>query len=163
MSQPKFGYAAVLLSMALCAPAWGISKCTAPDGSVTFQDAPCSGQAKAAQQTNAAPPITRNVMSPSDMAKNFEAQVPAATAAAAQEKARYAKELEAETKKSPPPLALGMSKLDVEQLWGRPSRVSSSATTLGSIEIWHYPRGRYQTDSLTISNGKLTNITSLQH
>lgn len=37
--------AAVLLAIA-AAPAWAINKCTGPDGSVAFQDAPCAATAK---------------------------------------------------------------------------------------------------------------------
>lgn len=32
------------LMAALCAPVWAINKCTSPDGSVAFQDAPCAGK-----------------------------------------------------------------------------------------------------------------------
>lgn len=35
--------AAAALSV-LCTPAWAVNKCTGPDGTLTFQDAPCAGK-----------------------------------------------------------------------------------------------------------------------
>lgn len=37
-------YAVLLLSALAVSPAWAVNKCTGPDGSVVFQDAPCAGR-----------------------------------------------------------------------------------------------------------------------
>lgn len=39
--------ACAIAGAAFAAPAWAINKCTQPDGSVTFQDAPCAGKGEA--------------------------------------------------------------------------------------------------------------------
>ena len=44
MIQKKLTCTAMMLSMVLCAPAWGINKCTGADGKITFQDTPCIGK-----------------------------------------------------------------------------------------------------------------------
>ena len=43
----KLTYLAMLFAFALGTPAWAVNKCTAADGKVSFQDAPCTGQGEA--------------------------------------------------------------------------------------------------------------------
>jgi cytoskeletal protein RodZ len=128
-----------------------------------YQDTPCAGQPRSTRQDDAARQPLKNVQPPSEVSKYFEAQIPAAAAKAAAAKAAYAKEQAIEANREPPPLTVGTWQFDVERLWGSPSRTSKSVTAMGTIEIWHYPRGRYMSQSLTFHDGKLVNITSLQH
>ncbi|MBP8140597.1 MAG: DUF4124 domain-containing protein [Acidovorax sp.] len=82
MSQSKWACVAVLLSLALCAPAWGISKCTGADGKVTYQDVPCAAAIPKTetvkiwsnQNSSHAEPSSRSVQ------PNFDLVAPAAGA-----------------------------------------------------------------------------------
>jgi hypothetical protein len=63
----KFTAAAVLLPF-LCAPVWAINKCTAPDGKVSFQDAPCNvgtgGHIDVRPASGSAPPPAGDSIAP---------------------------------------------------------------------------------------------------
>lgn len=47
-----FRASAIAAVCLLCSHAWGINKCTAVDGKVVFQDAPCSGKGEELKLTN---------------------------------------------------------------------------------------------------------------
>lgn len=100
MSQSKWACAAVLLSVALCAPAWGISKCTAPDGSVTFQDAPCSGKG---EQISVKP-----------ASGNATARTPVTTEKPAEPQKQISENKQATAPEQYPPTAPTKTQLDIE-------------------------------------------------
>ena len=77
--------AMVFAALAAAGPALAVHKCTAPDGRVTYQDAPCVGGKS--QEVDVSPPVAGDKVPPSSEAARMEAQV------AASQRSRRALEL----------------------------------------------------------------------
>ena len=77
--------AMLVLALAACGPALAVNKCTAPDGRVTYQDAPCVGGKT--QEVDVSPPVAGEKVPPSSEAARMESQ------AAASQRTRRAMEL----------------------------------------------------------------------
>ena len=77
--------AMLILALAACQPALAVQKCTAPDGRVTYQDAPCVGGKSEAVDVST--PVTAEKAPPSSEAARIEALV------AASQRSRRALEL----------------------------------------------------------------------
>ena len=67
--------ALLFLGLAACGPAVAVNKCTAPDGSVTYQDGPCAGGKS--QEVDVSPPVSGDKVPPSREAARIEGQVAA--------------------------------------------------------------------------------------
>ena len=79
--------ATLLLAMAAGGPAWGVNKCTSPDGRVSYQDAPCIGGRSDAVDVQPAVSAGPGGNPPSAEAARIERQV------AASQRSRRALEL----------------------------------------------------------------------
>lgn len=77
--------ATLFLAMAASGPALAVNKCTAPDGRVTYQDAPCVGGIS--QEVDVSPPVGGEKVQPSPEAARIEGVI------AASQRSRRALEL----------------------------------------------------------------------
>ena len=77
--------ATLLLAMAASGPAFAVNKCTAPDGRVTYQDAPCVGGKS--REVDVSPPVAGEKVQPSPEAERIEGVI------AASQRSRRALEL----------------------------------------------------------------------
>ena len=77
--------AMLFVAMTACGPAMAVQKCTAPDGRVTYQDAPCAGGK--AEAVDVSTPVSAEKAPPSSEAARLEGLV------AASQRSRRALEL----------------------------------------------------------------------
>ena len=77
--------ATLLLAVAASGPALAVNKCTAPDGRVTYQDAPCVGGKS--REVDVSPPVAGEKVQPSSEAERIEGVI------AASQRSRRALEL----------------------------------------------------------------------
>lgn len=64
-----------LVIVLFSAPGWAVNKCSGADGKVVFQDAPCPDGSRKLNPTEPSVPKPSAVMSASDVARSFEAQM----------------------------------------------------------------------------------------
>lgn len=110
--------AAITVICLLCSPAWAINKCTAADGKVSFQDAPClgAGQVISTRQTIAPPSVNGAV--PDWKSRAAEADKRLAIVAAID-------------RREP---AIGMNGGQLQQAMGLPNRINTGDYKTGSTQ-----------------------------
>lgn len=112
--------AAIMVSAAICAPAWAINKCTGPDGKVVYQDAPCQGKGEAISATPAAGAAQQQA---AQGPQNWKLK-----AAQADERVRIRSAVLAGVP------ALGMTGIELEQALGLPDRINTGEYSSGSTQ-----------------------------
>lgn len=104
------------------------NKCTAADGSVTFQGSPCAAATKGeALKFDYVAPSTER-----------DAKIGAAIAGGR--------------------VRTGMTAAEVKRSWGSPSKINASVGSYGKHEQWVYERENYKNQYLYIQNGILTSM-----
>jgi hypothetical protein len=104
------------------------NKCTAADGSVSFQDSPCAVATKGEV-------VKLDHVQPST---EHDARIGAAIAAGR--------------------VRTGMTAAEVKRSWGSPSKINASVGSYGKHEQWVYERENYKNQYLYIQNGILTGM-----
>jgi phosphoribosylformylglycinamidine (FGAM) synthase-like enzyme len=108
--------------------AMAANKCTAADGSVSFQDSPCAATTRSeAVKLDYVPPSTER-----------DAKIGAAIAVGR--------------------VRTGMTAAEVKRSWGSPSKINASVGSYGRHEQWVYERENYKNQYLYIENGILTSM-----
>jgi hypothetical protein len=108
--------------------AMAANKCTAADGSVSFQDNPCALATKGElMKLDYVPPSTER-----------DAKIGAAIAGNR--------------------VRTGMTAAEVKRSWGSPSKINASVGTYGKHEQWVYERKNYKNQYLYIQNCILTSM-----
>lgn len=170
----------LLLSAALAtAPAWAVNRCVGPYGQVTYQQAECPGATAApSSQTTIKPPIkagqgsptaNKNLMTPEEIAKAFEAQEEAQKSGVTPTRSngevnwQKVRESVEEKERTPSVVRIGMSAADVRSSWGNPRRVNTTTTAGGTSEQWIYYRGQHRTQYVYLTNGLVTSTQTVEH
>jgi hypothetical protein len=104
------------------------NKCTAADGSVSFQDSPCAV-------------ATKGEVVKLDYVQSSTEQDARISAAIAAGKVRT-----------------GMTAAEVKRSWGSPTKINTSIGSYGKHEQWVYERENYKNQYLYIQNGVLTSM-----
>ena len=111
-------------------PAGAANRCTASDGTVSFQDMPCTGSTKA--EVLKLDPVEPT--SARDTLAN-------ATIAARQ-------------------VRTGMTSSEVRRSWGSPTKINTTIGSYGKHEQWVYERANYKNQYLYMENGVLKTVQS---
>lgn len=124
--------------------AWAINKCTGPDGSIVFQDAPCPGKGEAVRVLGA------GQANPTSQASQYwQREI------ARQKRSAAVNEAIANQK-----VFIGMETDDVVASWGRPNKINRTITAGKNNEQWVYNRGQASTQYVYMENGVVTAIQS---
>lgn len=163
MTRNRTIIAATILA-ALSSPTWAINKCTLADGKVTFQDAPCAtGTGGSIEKKPKPDQEPKQVMSPSEVSKAFEAQFEKRRQDAAEYRSKPRWHRPAEQEIVIPTLSPGMTTAQVSGLWGNASSVNETVTAVGKSEQWVYPRGRYETQYVHFFKDRVTSVSTIKH
>jgi hypothetical protein len=117
------------------APAAAVNKCTAPDGQVVYQDAPCFGS------------------QPGD-------KVNLSGAGQAQPNSAGARGDRVALAISNREVAVGMTGPEVLRSWGRPTKVNTTVSAAGKREQWVYRHGRGVAQYVYLENGRVSSMQS---
>ena len=119
----------IILTMAASSQvAIAANKCTAADGSVSFQDSPCAVTTKGEV-------VKLDYVQPST---ERDAKINAAIAGGR--------------------VRTGMTAAEVKRSWGSPSKINTSVGSYGKHEQWVYERENYKNQYLYIQNGVLASM-----
>ena len=117
-----------LAAMLSASPSWAINKCTAPDGKVSYQEAPCNAAQGAAElKVPVAPP-----------ANDLEARFNNAIAVGK--------------------IMVGMTASQVRRAWGEPTKINVTLGATGRTEQWVYRGRNYRDDYVYLDNGVVRSI-----
>lgn len=116
---------ALLGALFVASSAWAINKCTGPDGSVSYQEAPCSGSAKGQELKVQKEPEAQPIQA-------------AYSNAIAQGK-----------------IMIGMTAEQARRAWGSPSKVNRTVTAYSATEQWVYDHGNYRSSYIYLEDGKV--------
>lgn len=119
----------VLIGALAITPTWAANKCTASDGSVSFQDAPCAAGTKRSESLDLpqAAPVSE-----------LESRINSALASGK--------------------VITGMTSAQAKRAWGSPTKINSSVGRYGRNEQWVYERPNYRNYYLYMENGILTSF-----
>lgn len=117
-----------LVGALIGAPSWAINKCTAPDGKVSYQEAPCAG-AQGAQ----------------------ELKVPAVPSTSDQE-ARFNNSIAVGK------IMVGMTAAQVRRAWGEPTKINVTVSGGGRTEQWVYRGKNFRDDYVYLENGTVRSV-----
>jgi hypothetical protein len=134
--------AAALLLASL--DAWAINKCTGPDGSVVFQDAPCAGKGESVRIMGA------GRADPDSQGAQYWRRE-----AARQKRSAAIDDAIAQRK-----VSIGMNSDEVLASWGQPSKINKTVSSSGTAEQWVYNRGGYKSQYVYLENGIVRTIQS---
>lgn len=118
----------ILAALSVITPTWAANKCTASDGSVSFQDAPCPGNGR-----------SESLKLP-EVAPTTESEARINTALASGK------------------VVAGMTSAQAKRAWGSPTKINSSVGRYGRNEQWVYERSDYRNYYLYMENGILTSF-----
>lgn len=120
--------AGCLALAALCVPAWAINKCTAPDGKVSYQEAPCGATQGAAELKVQTGPAS------SDQDSTFNNSVAVGK------------------------IMVGMTAAHVRRAWGEPTKINVTLGARGRTEQWVYRGRNYRDDYVYLDNGVVRSV-----
>ena len=129
--------------------AWGINKCTGPNGNTAYQQHPCDGGKPLGISATpsldlAAKKEKERQESTKKMIDRMVAQQIAARSVAGQ------------------PLAIGMTGDQVRAAWGEPQKINVTVTKNARTEQWVYKRGSSRTQYAYMENGLLRSFQSTE-
>lgn len=132
MSNLKFKRAlfAVAITLLGC-HALAINKCTAPDGTVAYQQAPCSNADKGG-------PVEIRVSTPTGSDPKWQNRVNTAIASSK--------------------ILVGMTASQAQTSWGAPTSINKSISATGASEQWVYRREGGRDQYVYVGNGFVTAV-----
>lgn len=113
--------------------------------------------------------VNKNVMTPEEIAKAFEAQAEAQkngvkpTRSNGDVNWQKVRESVEEKEQASAVVRIGMSAAEVRTNWGAPNKVNTTTTAGGAGEQWIYYRGKYRTQYVYLSNGVVTSTQLTEH
>lgn len=113
--------------------------------------------------------VNKNVMTPEEIAKAFEAQAEAQkngvkpTRSNGDVNWQKVRESVAEKEQASAVVRIGMSATEVRTNWGTPNKVNTMTTAGGTGEQWIYYRGKYRTQYVYLTNGVVTSTQTIEH
>ena len=113
--------------------------------------------------------VNKNVMTPEEIAKAFEAQAEAQkngvkpTRSTGDVNWQKVRESVEEKEQASAVVRIGMSAEEVRTNWGAPNKVNTKTTAGGTSEQWIYYRGKYRTQYLYLSNGVVRSTQTTEH
>lgn len=126
MKQTKL--AGVLALAVLSGHAWAINKCTAPDGKVSYQEAPCGTAQEAAELKVQSGPAT------TDQDSRFNNSTAVGK------------------------IMVGMTAAHVRRAWGEPTKINVTLGASGRTEQWVYRGRNYRDDYVYLDNGVVRSV-----
>jgi len=128
MTNSRLAAVPVLAALTLTAPAWAINKCTAPDGKVSYQEAPCiSAQSAQELKVPTSPPAN-------DQDARFNNAIAVGK------------------------IMVGMSAAQVRRAWGEPTKINVTLGATGRSEQWVYRGRNYRDDYVYLDNGVVRSV-----
>lgn len=118
----------MLAAVALSGPAWAINKCTAPDGKVSYQEAPCATAQGAAELKVQPGPAT------GDQDASFANSIAVGK------------------------IMVGMTAAHVRRAWGEPTKINVTLSASGRTEQWVYRGRNYRDDYVYLDNGVVRSV-----
>lgn len=113
---------------ALCGPVWAINKCTAPDGKVSYQEAPCGTAQGASELKVQSGPAT------TDQDARFNNSIAVGK------------------------IMVGMTAAHVRRAWGEPTKINVTLGASGRTEQWVYRGRNYRDDYVYLDNGIVRSV-----
>lgn len=138
-------FVTAIVSIACPVPVLAINKCTDKNGKITYQEHACSNSDASSQAIKTAPSLStgddaagqdRLAKIKSDNAK-FDAMIDGK-------------------------VMRGMSESQVQNAWGRPTKINRSVGSYGTHEQWVYDRGRNGAQYVYFENGVVASMQSPQ-
>lgn len=136
---------ATIFGVACSMPAWGINKCTDKNGKVTYQEHSCSNSDSSSQAVKTAPSLSTG----------DDAAGQARLAKIKSDNAKFYAMIDGKVMR-------GMSDSQVQNAWGRPSKINRSVGSYGAHEQWVYDRGRNGSQYVYFENGVVISMQSPQ-
>ncbi len=124
-------------------PALAINKCTDKNGKVTYQEHSCSNSDASSQAVKTAPSLSTG----------DDAAGQARLAKIKSDNAKFDAMIDGKVMR-------GMSESQVQNAWGRPSKINRSVGSYGTHEQWVYDRGRNGSQYIYFENGVVTSMQS---
>lgn len=115
-------------TLGFSAPAWAINKCTALDGKVSYQEAPCSSTQGAAELKVQAGPAT------TDQEARFNNSIAVGK------------------------IMVGMTAAHVRRAWGEPTKINVTLGASGRTEQWVYRGRNFRDDYVYVDNGVVRSV-----
>lgn len=113
--------------------------------------------------------VNKNVMTPEEIAKAFEAQEEAQKSGVKPTRSngdvnwQKVRESVEEKEQASTVIRIGMSATEVRTNWGPPNKVNTTTTAVGTGEQWIYYRGKYRTQYVYLSNGVVRSTQTTEH
>ena len=136
-------YIASIFVLTCAMSAQAINKCTDKTGKITYQEHACSNTDAASQAVKTAPSMT----------VGDEAAGRARLAKIKSDNAKFDAMIDGK-------VMTGMSESQVQNSWGRPTKINRSVGSYGVHEQWVYDRGSNGAQYIYFENGSVTSMQS---
>lgn len=138
-------FVASIITIALPMSAFAINKCTDKNGQVTYQEHACSNSDASSQTVKTAPSLSTG----------DDAAGQARLAKIKSDNAKFDAMIDGKVMR-------GMSESQVQNAWGRPTKINRSVGSYGTHEQWVYDRGRNGAQYIYFENGVVSSMQSPQ-
>lgn len=138
-------FVTTIVAIASPVPVLAINKCTDKNGKITYQEHACSNSDASAQAVRTAPSLSTG----------DDAAGQARLAKIKSDNAKFDAMIDGKVMR-------GMSESQVQNAWGRPTKINRSVGSYGTHEQWVYDRGRNGAQYIYFENGVVTSMQSPQ-